>query len=432
MAETPELTQGGITDQDRVPDTKARDVRRRLFEVVPVQRTPLTALLTSKLSKSSTTQNKYEWGETPFNTQTGDIVDVYTNSTLATAYVSGGVSRGATYYAKLALADAKQFLPGDTIIIWNGSNSVQGDVRAVEFAGASSFVAFQLVEDDTNLVLAGATLYYEVGTRSDGQLVGLPESLYQEPVLYHNYTQDIMVAMELSDREIAAKELIDPNIRARLKMQGVMRVNRYVEQMIRRGFREGPGKRTFSGGYQWWLQQKAPTNIIDLETNTEFVKTRSWKIGLLESLFNIEEKISRYNQSGEYWCLAGGLALRAIQQAIYEEGQWELSPEKTKFGVRYRALTGLNTTWNLVQDPLKSVHRNDAVKRSIDILDVSTMELREFRPLKYIPAGKNEDGYTYVNGEKSGWEWDLGFMMDNFDAHALLTNVGVDSTTVGV
>lgn len=416
-----------MTDQTPTALTRDRDVRRRLYEYIPVQKTPLTALLSGKLSKSATTQNKFEWGAQPFNTQSGPITDVYTEPSLTTPYVSGGTARGSSLYIKLALADAKQFLPKDTVIISNGSTAIQADVLGVTKAGASSYLTVQLMESDSTNALAGATLYYEVGSRSDNQLSGLPDAQYQEPALYENYTQDIMVSCELSDRLIKAKELIDPDIRTRNKRQGLTRMNRYVESMLRKGVKEGPGDRTFSGGFEYFLKTYAPENIINLQTSSTYQTGRKWRIGLLEALRGIEEKISRYNQSGEYWFLGGGLGIAAINEAILDFGCYEIGPTQTKFGVRYKTLQGMNLTWNIVQDPIFSTHANDVMKRSAYIMDTSLMEIREFRKLKYIPAGEAVDGYTYVNGEKSGWEWDLGLMMDNFDAHAYIQNIGVDN-----
>lgn len=428
MADDPVLIQGGITDQDRLVSTKDRDFRPKLYDVVPVTRTPLCSLLSSKLGTTKTTQNKYEWGEQPFNTQSGDITDVYTDSGLATPYASGATAFGSAVFIKMAAADAKQFLVKDNIIVHSGVNALSLDITAVTIAGASSYLTAQAISADTDLVLAGTSLYYSVGSRSDSQISALPEAIYQEPALFDNYTQDFMVACELSDREIAAKELIDPSIRTRNKMQGLVRMNRYVESMIREGVKYGPGNRTWSGGYAYWLKTKAGGNIIDLKTDTTYMKGQNWQAYTLEALYAIEEKISRFNQSGEYWVIGGGLALASIVQCIREQGCYELSPTQTKFGVRYKTLTGMNTSWNLVQDPSKSTHKSDVIKRSIDVLDTSLMELREFRPLKYIPAGTGVDGYTYKNGEKSGWEWDLGFQMDNFDAHARIYNLGVDNT----
>lgn len=424
----PIIISGPITDQSPTALTRDRDVRRSLFEYVPVQKTPMTALLSGKLSKSVTTQNKFEWGAQPFNTQTGAITDIYTESTLTTPYTTGGTARGSYYYVKLPLADVNQFLPKDTIIIHNGSGAVQADVIGKVAAGASSYLTIQLMEADTSNVMAGTSIYYEVGSRSDNQLSALPDAQYQEPALYDNYTQDIMVSCELSDRVIKAKELIDPDIRKRNKKQGLVRMNRYVESMLRKGIKEGPGDRTFSGGYEYWLKTYASENIIDLQTSTTYQTGRKWRIGLLEALRGIEEKISRYNQSGEYWFLGGGLGIAAINEAIMDYGCYEISPTMTKFGVRYKQLQGMNLTWNIVQDPIFSTHANDTMKRSAYVFDDSLLEIREFRKLKYIPAGEGIDGYTYVNGEKSGWEWDLGLQMDNFGAHAYIKNIGVDNT----
>src|SRR5574343_316966 len=90
--------------------------REMILRLWPNGDAPLTAML-SKLPGEPTDNYVFHWFTDGLPTQGGDITDVYTDATLASAYTEGNGVAGELVYIKMAEAVAKEIRPGHIVML---------------------------------------------------------------------------------------------------------------------------------------------------------------------------------------------------------------------------------------------------------------------------------------------------------------------------
>ncbi|RKY23417.1 MAG: hypothetical protein DRP62_05915, partial [Planctomycetota bacterium] len=187
------------SDDFTVTGQRPQNWRELMLLLYPNGDLPLTALM-SKMKNESTDDAHYHWFTKSLPTQSASLVDngAYTNSTLATAYVSGG-SAGDTLYLKMAAGDLVQFRVNHQILIRDESD-LTVDVNAVVAAKGSTYLEVTLLEDDDNSSLGDLSDadYVLIIGNANAEGAQIPDAISYDPTEHDNYTQIFRTPLEIT------------------------------------------------------------------------------------------------------------------------------------------------------------------------------------------------------------------------------------------
>lgn len=434
-----DINRGAMAVDDRVANIQPEDWRPAIFNQLPVGRAPMTAMLQS-MGSTPTTSRIFHWWEQPFNAQRGDVTDVYNDQLLSDVYVSGG-SDGDTLYLKMSAADATLCNVGDTLMVIDADNNLrQGGISAVTLAGASSYISWQLLEDDTSNKLAGTSLTFILSGNAQPELSQLPDAIYQEPVEQSNFAQIFMESIEQSGTSEAEEERVTPLAKARMRAEGLMRLRNKMEWAFMFGVKKsntGPnGKpRWYTRGIRTAISENESSNILNYKTDSTTVGTstsiagKSWLAGGMDWFEEILELLSRYSDNPVKKGYCGSLAWLALNRLVLDHGHYKIEEMEDAFGIRVLRIHGLLQTLDIIQHPLMTAE--PAFRKSMLIIEPELLKYRpqRTRDLTFVDEGpKNMDGWVWVDGTKSGWFVQAGLQYDNLAAMAWLDNLGVTNT----
>lgn len=429
----PVIGRGMVAVQDRAANIHQEDWRRKAYEVMPQGRTPVTKFLMQTPGKATTSRITH-WWIIPFNAMQGTVTDVFTDSALASAYSSGGVS-GTTLYLKLTANDAKQIVRNDTLLVIDAlGNDRAISVFAVNVGDDStSYVAGRLLETDTGNKLAGATLYWVNSGHAEAEGSPLPDSTYEELVPLDNNTEIFMESFDLTGTEEVEAQRVDEAVFARLRRQALNRLNIKMERAFLFGRKntlvgQNGKQQRFLQGLVPMIKQYAPDNIFDFSTDTNYTAAE-WLDGGWDFLKNLMVQIARFSDSETMQMFLGDEAWLAINNLVEVNGLYKIDETTNSFGLRCKRLTGLSLDLELIKHPLFSV--TTPYRKSALITDLSLLRRRPMngRDLTYIkPRQRDEDGSVWFDGKKAGWMCEQSFEADNLDAQGWITNIGVDNS----
>ena len=177
---------------DWVTDQRPKNWRETMLFLYPNGSMPLTAIM-SKMKSEKTDDPQYYWWTKMLPNQAGTVTGVYTDSTLLTAYVSGGIA-GSVIYLKMAAADIIHFRAGHSVLMRDASDltvDVVGLVTVVAANGASSYIGVKLLEADDNSTLGDLSNCDTVMVIGNMNAEGaaMPDSIAYDPTKLYNYTQ---------------------------------------------------------------------------------------------------------------------------------------------------------------------------------------------------------------------------------------------------
>lgn len=426
-----DISQGVLQIADRETYSHPDQWDRSLYRIKPLaNRYPLTAMMAA-IGSTKTTSRRFHWAVQPWNNQSGAVTDVYTDTALSSAY-SSGATTSTTLYVKMTAANAAQFRSDDLVIFTETTTYkriVCRVVAAPTLNGASSYITIVPREADTDTVLAAATIYFNIGPRSEAEVSELPEVINEEHTWYDAYSQQMLEAWAVSDREAIEFDRLDPNVKTRKKMEALDRLTRKRE--VGRFFGvggTGSDGRTYSTGlYNFLKDNAASTNIINWKTDSTYNTdtSASWLNGWWDFFNNAAEYRGRYSGSTEIDCFTSGIVLNAIDAGVVDRTHYPTPVESNKYGIRIKKLQLGRETWNLIEHPMFSI--DPALQRSMAVVEVPLLETRTLQAFKEVrPGDRFNDGWNFVTAEKGGWLVDEGLAMKNFDAHLWIDNLGVD------
>lgn len=350
-------------------DQLPRNYREMVLFLDPNGTAPMYAMSSKAHKTVPTTSSLIQYYTQRNPEQGGLITEIYTDQALAVAYVSGGVA-GDTLYVKMAAALAEgyasvgEFRPGHRVIFryaLDPTLDVYGRVTAVVSAGASSYVAVRLLEDDDN-----STNGYYLGTANRLYIVGNanPEGGY--PVRAVNYvetsvlqhTQIFKETIEVSRSALQNATQTTRTPADFLKQKRREKLLLYAQGIELSGLFSNYGYFTAPNGEQEWSQMGAiefvktyaPNNIDDYRYKTAY-SGQSWEEGgetwvddALANCFLYKARGSVTPQDRIGW--TGLTGFRAINRLVKASGQVELKVGETKWGIRVAQWdTGVGTIY---------------------------------------------------------------------------------------
>ena len=213
---------GLIATTDRPEFWIPRSFRAQILKEYPRGDSPLFAL-TSMMKQASVSNSKFEWVEKDMPELQGAITGRWTNVALDAAYAGAGVA-GDVLYIQCAQATAQDYIVGKMAALQDASHTENmhiGYVVDVTYAGADSYVAVQLIEDDDNGVgldaddegdvdIAQADVIRVAGNSiSEGN--SYLQAMKYDPTARYNYAQTMSNSFEVTGEMLATDVRLDSN-----------------------------------------------------------------------------------------------------------------------------------------------------------------------------------------------------------------------------
>lgn len=362
---------------DWTADERPKSYRDMILYLYPNGDAPLTAIL-AKMSMESVDDPEFNWWTKALPQQSGAITGVYTNSTLATAYVSGA-ALGATLYIKVAEAAADEVRAGHVVVLRLDTDltlDVVAKVTAVTKAGASSYLTVKLLEADDNSAtkdLSDATSFLVIGN-SNPEGADRPEGIAYDPVKLSNYTQIFRTPLSLTRTAMKTK-LRTGEAYKRAKKEALELHSIEMERARIWGIptettgANGKPERT-SGGILHFIRQNAASNVSDYRTAYSGV---TWATSGKVWLDTMMEQLFRYGKT-EKLALCGSGALLGINQVAEASGQYQLNAKATSYGIQVVELVSPFGVLYLKRHPLFSYNTTD--RNSMLVLEPEKLRTR--------------------------------------------------------
>lgn len=367
----------------------------------------------------------YHFSEQPTMDRSIDILDVYTDAGLSSAYASGGVE-GTTLYLAATAANARKVRTNDSLTIITSSTGVSRSLQVLNVHVAddtTSYVAARLEHTDTSNALAEATptallssAWAEKSHTADGS--------YSEPYWWENYVQMFKEAAEMSDIEIRSFERVDPNIWNRARSQALDRFNqsKYAAYLLGRKYRTTTalGRLWKTYGFIPCYEDNEPNNVFDFKTDSDYSGDTFTQSGL-DWLEKIGEVVSRKKEADTWTCILSSLAMRHFQQTIRDNTQYNFTFGENQYGMKVNKLVMPGGSWDFIVDGYFSQHAE--LRRTAIVYQPHLWEERIFRPMKY-----EDDPLVNQEIRKGTWSQISGTKWANLEAGAVLKNIGVTNT----
>jgi hypothetical protein len=322
---------------DWATDQRPKNWREGILYLYPNGSAPLTALL-AKLKSESTDDPEFNWWTKTLPLQGGAVSGVYTDASMTTAYVSGGVA-GSVLYVKLAEAVAKEIRTGHQVLLRYESDltvDVNAKVTDTTINGANSRLTVRLLEADDN------SSSYDLSDCDRILVIGninpengaLPDSISYDPVKWYNYTQIFRTPLELS-RTAKKTKLRTGDAYKEAKREAMELHSIEMEKAFLWGIRtentgaNGKPERTTGG-----IIPVAKANGVtgDYPTDTDYAGS-GWTTGGEAWLDAVLEEVFRYGRP-EKMAFCGSGTLLGINRLAKNTGTINLNPTSIAYGLK--------------------------------------------------------------------------------------------------
>lgn len=413
---------------DWVQDQRPKNWREGILYLYPNGQAPLTAIL-SKLGSKKVDDPQFHWWTEVIDAATGTVTGVYTDSGLATAYVSGGVA-GDTLYVKCSEEDSKKVRAGHQVLLRDASDltvDVNAKVIASTQAGDNSYLTVKLLEDDDNSVtndLSTADTFIVIGN-INAEGASMPTAIARDPVKHYNYTQIFRTPLEIT-RTAMQTRLRTGDDYKKAKREALEMHSIEMELAFLFGIptenvgSNGKPERT-TGGLQYFIKSSAPSNVKDFTTDyagqTWAAKGFDW---IMESL----EQIFRYGGQ-ERLALCGSGALLGIANAAMATGQMQLTPTTRAYGIKIvEWLTPWGTIY-LKQHPLMG--QIASLRNTILLLEPRNLMYRYITDTTfYSDKNGNNSGDRRIDGKVEEFLTEAGLEFHHPQTCGILNGVGLN------
>ena len=444
------------TDYNADADQKRREVRQGLYDEAPSNQfegSPFAKYMLRSSGKP-VANTKFEFGMRKYDPNYATCLGAFTDSACTTPVSSGTTAAGTTIYLKFSKDDYPYFIVDEARML-----AIKEDYTKLTVGVA----AVDLIDDTTDYTrVTVKTLMVDAGVlnaigdegktceaimlaTARGTLSDLPESFYREPVVCENYTQIFMDACSISGTEANAENIFGLDVVADMEKIMLERFNTRFDRTAWWGQKnDGTGtaavtrygvapttRKRSTGGLWWALKTYEPSNVFTIPGTTTYNGTTytgtTWAQNGWDFMGNFAEVVGKYsvNQELDLWC--GVRAFQAIQDLMEAQTSVEITPfTKDEWGFRIRKIHGLTATFNL------HLHKDWSIIPSLQhcmaCIDPAGCHYVPYqgRDLTYVADMKqqNTNGWTWVDGMKSGWMMEGGFAWERLSSMAIVDGVG--------
>lgn len=354
--------------------------RQGIMKLFPNSSATLVAITSMMGKGGSETHKVVNWWSKTLQGQAGDITGVYTDSSLATAYSTGGAA-GDFLYIKLSEAHAGHFRKDHLALLRDNSDlsvDVVSIVDTVVRNGASSYLKVKLVEADDNSGsnnLSNADRVLVTGSvASEG--TGAPISLKYQPTQYSNNMHIFKTSVDETGTAMATElrtgDPFEEDQREGLLYHGLEMEAAFLFSQISSGTGDN-GKRKYTmRGIIPWMKLYASTGIKDFRTDQA---GQTWRDKGEDWLDDALETYSEWvGDGGEVLCLAGAGAINGLNKLAKWNGNIQLNPKDVSYGMRLQQWTNpfdiplyLKSYWQFTKE-------SNSYKNSLLILKPANIE----------------------------------------------------------
>lgn len=428
---------GLMGTHDFIANERVRDYQQKILELAPNGKAPLLAL-TSLSTPESATDPKINWFERAYPDQTGDVVGVYLNAGLTTAYTGFGgtglAAEGSILYIKLSAAQITSFRKGYTVQLTSETDpdvAVEGRVIDKNSAGASSNIAVELFSADvsTTLVndLSDAEFVYVTGS---GQAEGsaMSEAIYYKPYEMENYTQIFETSLDLT-RTVMQTKLRTKDKYLDAKSQALLLHGEQMESAMYFGHKkiftgENGKPERYMRGIIPGIAEFCPANIVNFETDSIFTG-KTWTESGEAFVDKYFAQVFRFGSS-EKLGLLGSEAALGFKQIAATYGAYEITANSTEFG--FDVMT-FKTPFGIIQlktAPLLTLRA--AWRSSMLIVEPSFIKRRPMQDTKFKKdPGPDQGGNNSLDGKKESFLTEQSFEVHHHESMMYMKGIGRDN-----
>ncbi len=339
------------------------------------------------------------WWTKAFPTQKVTPTGKYTNAGLSVAYTSGG-SAGDTLYIKMALADAKNFRAGHTIMMRYSADSTLdliAKVTAVTQNGSSSYLTVKLLEDDDNSAhsntLANCDTVIIVGNVNE-EGAAMPSSVAYDPTKITNYTQIFRTPLSITrtarQTKLRTYDQYKESKREALELHSVEKEKSYLFGIPTENTGDGGKPERTTGGIRYFVATYAPGNMDNFHLNSDYTG-KLWidSDGGWKWLKAMLERIFSYG-STEKLALCGNGALSGINSLAESVGHFTMTAQTRAYGIKVLEWITPFGTLYFKTAPLFS--QESTLTNSMFILDTKKIRDRIIQDTKFYGEGSAQAG----------------------------------------
>lgn len=398
-----------------VSGQRPKNWREMILRLYPNGNAPLTAIL-SKMGSERTDDPEFNWYTKTLSQQAGAITGVFTNSTLATAYVSGGVA-GDTLYVRMSADDAKEFRAGHQVLL-RAADSVALDknakVTAVTLAGASSYLTVVLLEGDNvaGTDISDATRCLVIGN-INAEGAGMPSAISYDPIKIDNLTQIFRTPLDIT-RTARRTRLRTGDAYKEAKREALEYHSIEMEKAFLWGIKtervgdNGKPERTTAGLIPI-IKQYAPANVVDFRTwstanhaGDDWIENYAGEDFIDSQL----EVLFRYGNK-EKLALAGSGALLGINKLVKHRSDFQFVSTTKDYGIEVTEWKTPFGRINMMTHPLFSFEPSN--RHSMVIFEPANLKFRYIDDTQFIPDGEKQNtGHNRVDGTKEEFLTEAG------------------------
>ena len=428
---------------DWVTNQLPEDWNETILYLFPNGDAPLTAMM-SKMGTEPINSVKTHWWTQGLPIQAATLTNIYTDSTLGTAYVSGGTS-GSHVYVKLPTeTDVDHFRVGHQVTVRVAAD-LAGDVvtKCVERTknGASSYLKLRLLEADDNgssTTMADATRVLVSGNMN-AEGASMPDTIVYDPTEWYNNTQIFRTPLEITGTAIATELRTNPQAYPKaqkecLKTHSMEREKAFWFSVPSSTVNSDNGKpeRTMMGIIPairgTYDGHGGPAGTVGNYVTDSDYSGKSWLSGGEAWLNTQLETIFLYGNVNKM-AFVGNSTLMAIQKLVQNNGDFMWGPDTTIYGIKVREwITPLGSI-ALMTHPL--FNYEVTMRKVMVIVEPENIKRSPLmtRDTNFISEtiGKTNSGYTRRDGIKEeylteetlklyhpiGWAFLEGFGDDN-------------------
>jgi len=409
---------------DWVDDQRPKSWREMILRLYPNGSMPLTGI-TSQIGSEALTDPEFNWWTKALASQGGAVTNVYTDSGMTAAYVSGGVA-GQALYVKCAEAVAEEIRAGHQVLLRDASDldvDVNAKVTSVLLNGANSRVSVKLLEADDNSSngdLSDCDAILVVGNiNAEGAV--MPDPIAYNPTKVYNYSQIFRTPLSMTRTAKKTKLRTDDQWaeakREALELHGIEMEKAFLFSIATEGTgSNGKPERTTGGLVQAVKSYGVNANYV---TDANYAG-KAWLTGGEEWLDSTLEQIFRYGEA-EKMAICGSGTILGINRLAKASGQLQLMPTTLAYGIRVMEwITPFGSIY-MKTHPLFSY--DAATRNSMLIFEPKNLKYRYIDDTRYIDqsntstADGEEGEYLTECGLEyhfpNGWGWLNGFNQAN-------------------
>lgn len=423
---------------DWATDQRPKNWREGILFLYPNGMAPLTAIMSKLKSEAVDDPNFYWWTKT-LPTQRAAITGVYTDASLTTPYVSGGVA-GTILYVKMTEDDVKQFRVGHQVLLRDASDytvDVNAKVIARSVNGASSYIACKLLEADDNSThsnnLSDADVALIIGNINE-EGATMPTGVSYDPVKLYNYTQiwrtPLSITRTARKTRLRTGDAYKEMKREALEIHSIEMEKSFLFGVKTENTGDGGKLERTTDGIITILRASAPNNVDDFSLNSAY-SGKAWidSGGGEKWLKSYLEVIFRYGRA-EKLGLCGSGALLGINNLAEASSHFTMTSATKAYGIQVTEWVTPFGKINLITHPLFSSEAT--LRNSLLILEPERLKYRYIDDTNFYGEGTAKQAGPGTNaGRKDGTDEEFlteaGLELYHPTTMGFLNGVGEDS-----